>query len=106
MGEDSNSDDNEDEIAADEKDEYDTGEVEVSSERAHRPMRRSVTEMAVGSFYHFAILCFYIYVHVYDATLMKKCPQPEKFFTGSNAFGGRWKYLTYINLVGHGRTVV
>ena len=98
-GEDSHSDDSEGEVAAETTEQQDDTVGEV--ERVPRPMRRSLAELTVGSMYHFAVLCFYVYVHVYDATLMKKCPQPDRFFVGSNSYGGRWKYLTFINLVGH-----
>ena len=96
LHDDSHSDDSEGEVAAETTEQQDDTVGEV--ERVPRPMRRSLAELTVGSMYHFAVLCFYVYVHVYDATLMKKCPQPDKFFIGSNSYGGRWKYLTFINL--------
>lgn len=53
--------------------------------------------MAVSLFVHLAGLGFYVYVHVFDGTNVKKTG--GKGVPGAEVFGGRWKFLTYINLV-------
>lgn len=68
-----------------------------STSRPRRILRRSNTEMGVTFVCHLALMCFYIFVHVYDATIFKR--NKGAGFEGSETYGGRWKYLTYINLV-------
>ena len=48
-------------------------------------------------FLHLIVLGFYVYVHAYDATVYKR--NKGMGFIGSDTFGGRWKSLTYINMV-------
>ena len=60
-------------------------------------MQRGNLEMAVSLFVHLAGLGFYVYVHVFDGTNVKKTG--GKGVPGAEVFGGRWKFLTYINLV-------
>lgn len=65
--------------------------------RRRRILKRGALEVGIASAFHLAILCAYIYIHVYDATVVKKTM--GKGFPGLLTYGGRWKYLTYINLV-------
>ena len=65
--------------------------------KRRRVLRRSNTEVGVAFVCHLAIMCYYIYVHVYDATIVKRSKGVG--FDGILTFGGRWKFLTYINLV-------
>lgn len=60
-------------------------------------LRRSNTEVGVAFVCHLVLMCYYIYVHVYDATIVKRSKGVG--FDGMLTFGGRWKFLTYINLV-------
>ena len=53
--------------------------------------------MSLAFLIHLCSMCFYMYVHVYDATIVKR--NKGKGFEGSDVFGGRWKFLTYIDLV-------
>ena len=70
---------------------------ETQAQRRRRIMRRSNMEVTIAFLVHLAVMGFYIYVHVYDGTVYKR--NKGKGFEGSEIFGGRWKYLTYINLV-------
>lgn len=65
--------------------------------RRRRVLKRDAFEVGVAFAFHLAAMCVYIYIHVYDATLVKK--NKGKGFEGLSTYGGRWKYLTYINLV-------
>ena len=60
-------------------------------------MQRGALESAVALLVHLAGLGFYVYVHVYDGTNAKRTG--GKGLPGIGVFGGRWKFLTYINLV-------
>ena len=70
-----------------------------SSELAkkRRVLRRSNLEVGIAFVCHLALMCYYIYVHVYDATIVKR-NKGEGF---DFSYGGRWKFLTYINIVSH-----
>ena len=68
-----------------------------STSRKRRVLRRSNTEMGIAFVCHLAFMCFYIFVQVYDATIFKRSKGVG--FDGAFTYGGRWKYLTYINLV-------
>ena len=60
-------------------------------------MQRGALESAVALLVHLAGLGFYVYVHVYDGTNAKRTG--GKGLPGIGVFGGRWKFLTYINLI-------
>ena len=65
--------------------------------RRRRIIRRSALEVGVAFFCHLILLCFYMYAHIYDGTVFKR--NKGKGFTGWNTFGGRWKFLSYIDFV-------
>lgn len=65
--------------------------------RKRRILKRGATEVGIAFAFHLAMLCVYIYIHVYDATVAKRVK--AKGFPGQFTYGGRWKYLTYLNLV-------
>ena len=48
---------------------------------------------------HLFMMCFYVFVHVYDAMIYNQ--HESRWFSGKgeSLYGGRWKFLTYINLV-------
>ena len=75
-----------------EREEEDT---ELSKRR--RVLKRDAVEAGTALFVHLVLMCIYIYIHVYDATVARKTK--EKGFPGLLTYGGRWKYLTYWNLV-------
>lgn len=67
---------------------------ETSRER--EILKRGAVEVGSGIAFHLAMLCVYLYIHVYDASVAKTA---KEGFPGLLTYGGRWKYLTYINLV-------
>jgi hypothetical protein len=69
---------------------------ETQEQRIQRVMEKGVLEIAVAVVFHLAALGFYVYAHVHDGTIYKKTG--GKGFPGSDTFGGRWKFLTYIDL--------
>lgn len=70
---------------------------ETQEQRIRRVMHRGNMEVAIAFLLHLALLGFYVYVHIYDGTIFKRTK--GKGFLGHNKFGGRWKFLTYIDLV-------
>ena len=60
-------------------------------------LKRGAVEVGIGTAFHLLMLCAYLYIHVYDASVVKTAK--DKGFPGLLTYGGRWKYLTYINLV-------
>jgi hypothetical protein len=56
--------------------------------------------MTIAFVVHLIFLIYCTGVHIYDATVFKRCPEPEKFFVGYNTFGGRFKHLTHIFMWG------
>lgn len=63
--------------------------------RKRRVMKRTNGEVGIAFVCHLALMCYYIYVHVYDATIVKR----SKGVGFDFSYGGRWKFLTYINMV-------
>ena len=72
-------------------------EEETEETRRKHIAKRTVNEVLLSFFCHLLIMCFYIHAHVYDATIFKR--NVGKGFEGSELYGGRWKFLTYINFV-------
>ena len=71
--------------------------MERQEEQIRRVMTQGSVEVAVALLVHLVGLGFYVYVHVLDGTNLKKTE--GKGVPGIDVFGGRWKFLTYINLV-------
>ena len=72
------------------------------AKKQRKSYRRSKVELIISHVVHFGILCFCVYVKVFEAGVMKGLAEEgklEKGFPGALTFGGRWKYLTYINFV-------
>lgn len=65
--------------------------------RKRRVLKRDGWEVGVAFVFHLVMMCTYIYIHVYDATIFKR--NKGVGFEECNTLGGRWKFLTYINLV-------
>ena len=63
--------------------------------RKRSVLKRTNTEVGIAFVCHLALMCYYIYVHVYDATIVKR----SKGVGFDFSYGGRWKFLTYINMV-------
>ena len=70
---------------------------ETQEQRIQRVMTPGIFEIVTAFFLHLTVLGFYVYVHVYDGTVYKR--NKGMGFIGVDKFGGRWKYLTYINMV-------
>ena len=60
-------------------------------------LKRDAIEAGTALVVHLIFMCIFIYIHVYDASVVKKTK--GKGFPGLLTYGGRWKYLTYLNLV-------
>lgn len=65
--------------------------------RKRRVLKRDNVEVGIAFIIHLVVMAVYIYIHVYDATIFKR--NKGKGFDGAFTYGGRWKYLTYCNLV-------
>lgn len=72
-------------------------EADYELAKRRRILKRGAMEVGIAFAFHLAVMCVYIYIHVYDATVAKRVK--GKGFPGHFTYGGRWKYLTYINLV-------
>jgi hypothetical protein len=77
--------------------EKEQSEAEKEISRRRRVLKRGPVEVGIAFAFHLTMLGIYIYIHVYDATIVKKTR--GKGFPGLETYGGRWKYLTHINLV-------
>ncbi len=65
--------------------------------RRRKILRRSTREVSTAFVCHLVLMCLYVYIHVHDATIFKR--NKGKGFVGAFTYGGRWKFLTYINMV-------
>ena len=74
-----------------------TSQDDPELSRRKRALKRDGWEMGAAFVIHLVVMCAYIYIHVFDTTIFKK--NKGVGFEGSATFGGRWKFLTYINLV-------
>lgn len=64
--------------------------------------RSSNVEVLISHVVHFGILCFCVYVKVFESGVIRRLADEgnlSKGFPGILSFGGRWKFLTYINFV-------
>ena len=73
-------------------------EDDIELSRRRRVLKRDSIEVGIAFVFHLVLMCVFIYIHVYDATIIKR--NKGKGFEGLQTYGGRWKFLTYINLVG------
>lgn len=100
---------NDEEIKEETEELWDNNDVLVQVHAGQKPyyerskvLRRTTEEVTLAFFIHLIFLVYYIAVHVYDATVFKKCKVPNLVFVGYDTFGGRYKYLTYLTMVsGH-----
>ena len=67
--------------------------------KCYKILRRTQVELGLAFIVHLLFLLCFIAVHIYDRTLLKRCPDPDKYFVGWNTYGGRFKFLTYLNMV-------
>ena len=59
---------------------------------------RSLAEAAVSTLFHAIVLGYYVFVLFAEVEALKPRPEAARVM-GGTTFGGRWKFLTYINLV-------
>lgn len=72
-------------------------EEDAELSRRRRVLKRDAVESGIALLVHLVLMCVYIYIHVYEAAIVKKTK--GKGFPGLLTYGGRWKYLTFLNLV-------
>ena len=59
---------------------------------------RSFAEGVVSTLFHAIVVCYYLLVLFAELEALKPRPEAVRVI-GGTTFGGRWKFLTYINLV-------
>lgn len=79
----------------DDDDQWDSSYSSSELAKKRKVLKRSNLEVAIAFVCHLALMCYYIYMHVYDATIVKR-NKGEGF---DLSYGGRWKHLSYINIV-------
>lgn len=60
---------------------------------------RSFAEGVVSTLFHAIVVGYYVFVLFTELEALKLKPEAVRVM-GGTTFGGRWKFLTYINLVG------
>ena len=82
-------------------------EQDLFSRSKKKFYRKTQTELVIGYVVHVVLLGFFVFIRVYEATVIKRMSQKslEIAFPGSRMYGGRWRYLVYINLVRVGSKV-
>ena len=80
---------------------YDDDEVVTFKQRKGKFPRRTQGELALGFVVHLLMLFYWVFVHVYDATVIKGLSDEDrrKVYPEYNSPVGRWRFLTYINMV-------
>ena len=83
------------------EDMYREDEVVTFKQKKGKFARRTQEEIALGFVVHLLMLFYWVFVHVYDATIIKglSVEGRNKVIPSYETNVGRWKYLTYINLV-------
>lgn len=83
------------------EDEYCDDEVVTFKQKKGKFSRRTQGEIAIGFVIHLLMLFYWVFVHVYDSTIMKglSVEDRRKVTPDYEITFGRWKYLTYINMV-------
>ena len=74
----------------------------VFAKRKRSHYRRTQADSFIGFLVHFLLMCFNVYIGVYEAGVIKTLKargEHIKAFPGIETYGSRWKYFTYINLV-------
>jgi len=70
-------------------------------ERKAKYGRRTQVEVLLGFVVHLLMLFYWVFVHVYDSTVVKSLSEDARriAFPFYGQLLGRWRFLTYINLV-------
>jgi len=76
-------------------------EIVTFNQKKAKFSRRTQEEIAIGFVVHLLMLFYWVFVHVYDATVVKSLSTEARkiAFPAYEEPLGRWKFLTYINLV-------
>ena len=80
---------------------YREDEVVAFKQKKGKFSRRTQEELALGFVVHLLMLFYWVFVHVYETTIIKGLSIEERNMVIPNyeTTVGRWKYLTYMTLV-------
>ena len=83
------------------EDDYHSDEVITFKQRKGKFPRRTQGELALGFVIHLLMLFYWVFVHVYDGTIIKglSVEDRRKVVPDYENTVGRWKFLTYITMV-------
>ena len=83
------------------EDEYTDEHTITFKERKSKYGRRTQVEVLLGFVVHLLMLFYWVFVHVYDASVVKSLSEDARrvAFPTHDQFLGRWRFLTYINMV-------
>ena len=56
-------------------------------------------ELSISTLFHAGVLGYYLFVLLSDVEALRLSQDAMRVLMGRTQFGGRWKFLTYINLV-------
>ena len=59
----------------------------------------SSIELSISTLFHAGVLGYYLFVLLSDVEALRLSEDAMRVLMGRTQFGGRWKFLTYINLV-------
>ncbi|XP_065898257.1 androgen-dependent TFPI-regulating protein-like [Dysidea avara] len=82
------------------EDEYTDEHTITFKERKSKYGRRTQVEVLLGFVVHLLMLFYWVFVHVYDASVVKSLSEDARrvAFPTHDQFLGRWRFLTYINM--------
>ena len=82
------------------EDEYTDENTITFKQRKSKYGRRTQVEVLFGFVVHL-LMFYWVFVHVYDSTVVKSLSEDARrvAFPTHDQFLGRWRFLTYINLV-------
>lgn len=80
---------------------HDDGDSRVTESKDGRPKdyTQSKAEALLSLIVHATIFLYYACVLVFESNMIERNAARGFAGIGSNTYGGRWKYLTYINMV-------
>ena len=83
------------------EDEYTDENTITFKQRKSKYGRRTQDEVLLGFVVHLLMMFYWVFVHVYDSTVVKSLSEDARrvAFPVYDQFLGRWRFLTYINLV-------
>ncbi len=84
-------------MAMDGEGEQNSNQDELAETIINAVLIPSTKETVISTLCHFTLVCFYICVHLYDASVFAE--HEAVWYRGGGSYGGRWQALTYILLV-------